>query len=271
MFHQVYMFKLNIISMFHQVYMFKLNITSMFHQVYIFKLNIISMFHQVYMFRFLPESLSTLVNICENEHEIPFIVSVGSHDWQNGTKGCFLLRPNKKLVNSDIIILTEDPDAGRCDGQTEKELPYKSLWNTNHHLQPWGWRQYVSPKRWYLSSSPHDVTTQKINSDTFTALRTSNLLYWRSLILRFFVVSFNKRSQYNTSSNVDENYLPISRSLILSFRIVIFSNNYENGISSYVDDYCLPIRRSVTLRFLIIFFSKNYENKIKKMMNNVSL
>jgi hypothetical protein len=34
-------------------------------------------------------------------------------------------------------------------------------------LQPWRWRQYVSPKRWYLPTSPHDVTTQKTNIDKF--------------------------------------------------------------------------------------------------------
>jgi hypothetical protein len=29
---------------------------------------------------------------------------------------------------------------------------------------------------WYLSTSPHGVTTQKTNSDTFTAVRTSDLI-----------------------------------------------------------------------------------------------
>jgi hypothetical protein len=30
-------------------------------------------------------------------------------------------------------------------------------------LHPWRWRQYVSPKRWYLPTSPHGVTTQNNN------------------------------------------------------------------------------------------------------------
>jgi hypothetical protein len=34
----------------------------------------------------------------------------------------------------------------------------------------------VPPKRWYLSTSPYGVTTQKTNIDIFTAVRTSNLI-----------------------------------------------------------------------------------------------
>jgi hypothetical protein len=34
----------------------------------------------------------------------------------------------------------------------------------------------VSPKRWYLPASPQGVTTQKTNINTFTALRTSNII-----------------------------------------------------------------------------------------------
>jgi hypothetical protein len=29
------------------------------------------------------------------------------------------------------------------------------------HLQPWRWRQYVSPERWHLPTSLHGVRTQK--------------------------------------------------------------------------------------------------------------
>jgi hypothetical protein len=39
------------------------------------------------------------------------------------------------------------------------------------HLQ--GWRQYVSPKRWYLPTSPQGVTSQNIY--IFTVVRTSNI------------------------------------------------------------------------------------------------
>jgi hypothetical protein len=45
----------------------------------------------------------------------------------------------------------------------------KPVWSTK-----WRWRQYVPPKRWYLPTSPHGVTTQKTNTDIF-ALRTSHL------------------------------------------------------------------------------------------------
>jgi hypothetical protein len=32
------------------------------------------------------------------------------------------------------------------------------------HFQPWRWRQNVPTKRWYLSISPYDVTTQETSS-----------------------------------------------------------------------------------------------------------
>jgi hypothetical protein len=31
--------------------------------------------------------------------------------------------------------------------------------------QPWGWRQYVPPKRWYPLTSPHGITAQKTTMD----------------------------------------------------------------------------------------------------------
>jgi hypothetical protein len=34
------------------------------------------------------------------------------------------------------------------------------------------WRQYVLPKRWYLPTSPHAVTSQRNNIDMFTVVRT---------------------------------------------------------------------------------------------------
>jgi hypothetical protein len=36
---------------------------------------------------------------------------------------------------------------------------------------------YVPPKRWYLPTSPHGVTTQKTNIDIFTSVRISDLSY----------------------------------------------------------------------------------------------
>jgi hypothetical protein len=48
--------------------------------------------------------------------------------------------------------------------------------NIGLNLQPWRWRQYVHPKRWYLPTNPHYVTAQKTNIDIFTAVRTSNLI-----------------------------------------------------------------------------------------------
>jgi hypothetical protein len=45
------------------------------------------------------------------------------------------------------------------------------------HLQPWRWKQHVSPKRWYLPMSPHGITTQKNNVVIFTTVRTLNLIH----------------------------------------------------------------------------------------------
>jgi hypothetical protein len=33
------------------------------------------------------------------------------------------------------------------------------------HIQLWKWRQYAPPKRWYLATIPHDVSTQNANID----------------------------------------------------------------------------------------------------------
>jgi hypothetical protein len=38
---------------------------------------------------------------------------------------------------------------------------------------PWRWRQYISPKLWYLPMSPHGITTQS-NIDDFLYLRVSS-------------------------------------------------------------------------------------------------
>jgi hypothetical protein len=40
---------------------------------------------------------------------------------------------------------------------------------------PWKWRQFVSPKRGYLPTSLHGVTTQTNDNVTFIAAETSNL------------------------------------------------------------------------------------------------
>jgi hypothetical protein len=44
------------------------------------------------------------------------------------------------------------------------------------NLKPRIWRQYDPPKRWCLLTSPHGFTTQKINIDIFTAVRTLDLI-----------------------------------------------------------------------------------------------
>jgi hypothetical protein len=40
-------------------------------------------------------------------------------------------------------------------------------------LQPWGWRQYVPPKRWYVPRNSDGDSAQKTNNGLFTAVITS--------------------------------------------------------------------------------------------------
>jgi hypothetical protein len=49
-------------------------------------------------------------------------------------------------------------------------------------LQLWRWRQYVSPKHWYLPVSPHGITACKTNIIIFTTEETSDLTQWLILL-----------------------------------------------------------------------------------------
>jgi hypothetical protein len=62
----------------------------------------------------------------------------------------------------------------RVDLQVDANVPEKYTLSSSS-LQSWRWRHYVSPKRWYLQTSSHGVTTQKNNIGIFTAFRTLNL------------------------------------------------------------------------------------------------
>jgi hypothetical protein len=59
-------------------------------------------------------------------------------------------------------------------GSDEGQLP--SLHFLTPLFQTWRWRQYVSPKRWYLPLSLYGVRTQKKNI-IFNAVKTSNLAW----------------------------------------------------------------------------------------------
>jgi hypothetical protein len=43
-------------------------------------------------------------------------------------------------------------------------------------FKPWRWRQHVSPKRRYIPTNLHGITTQKNNINIYTSVRTSNLI-----------------------------------------------------------------------------------------------
>jgi hypothetical protein len=46
------------------------------------------------------------------------------------------------------------------------------------HLQPLSWKQYVPPKRWYLPTSPHDITIQKTTIDASCNLASALNKSW---------------------------------------------------------------------------------------------
>jgi hypothetical protein len=55
-------------------------------------------------------------------------------------------------------------------GGSRGQTLYKSIRFTASPLQTWRWRLYVSPKRWLLPTSLHEVKGQKITS-TFSQPR----------------------------------------------------------------------------------------------------
>jgi hypothetical protein len=67
----------------------------------------------------------------------------------------------------------------------------------------WRWRQYISPKRWYLPTRPHDVTCQKSNIDIFTAVRTSDITkrVWINIRKKLFPFKFQHTFYQYTGSN----------------------------------------------------------------------
>jgi hypothetical protein len=71
-----------------------------------------------------------------------------------------------------------------------------------HSLQPWRWREYVSPKRWYLLASTHRTTTQKTNIDVFTAVTTLRDVRFKGDYVLFHVsiLSTMSRLLWNLSS-----------------------------------------------------------------------
>jgi hypothetical protein len=56
-------------------------------------------------------------------------------------------------------------------------------------LQPWRWRQYVSPKCRYQPMNLHSVSTQKNNTVIRTTMRTSNLTFcYIALFVRYWLL-----------------------------------------------------------------------------------
>jgi hypothetical protein len=63
------------------------------------------------------------------------------------------------------------------------------LWRCSmqYLLLPWRWRQHVPPKRWYLSTKLHGITSQKsIVLISFTA-RASSFIQWSSVEMLYAV------------------------------------------------------------------------------------
>jgi hypothetical protein len=58
----------------------------------------------------------------------------------------------------------------------------KNILPPSSGLKCWRWRQYVSPKRWYLPKSPHTFTTQNTDIDIFAAVEPQISYTIRSLL-----------------------------------------------------------------------------------------
>jgi hypothetical protein len=80
------------------------------------------------------------------------------------------------------------------------------------HLQPWRWRQFISPKR-YLPTTPHGVTTQNNNivirklwlqitsektiRETWKDLREMSIVrIWKVVIERRFFNAYSEKTKY---------------------------------------------------------------------------
>jgi hypothetical protein len=68
---------------------------------------------------------------------------------------------------------------------------------THHAVQPWRWKQYVPPKRWYTTTILHGAETQKTTNFIFTAVITSNLtnrifLVGRKISLKTSVITVSE-------------------------------------------------------------------------------
>jgi hypothetical protein len=86
--------------------------------------------------------------------------------YRSNLKFTFTLNQKKKLVS--IINLV-------CENKRKIYKIIKSyVDDVVLGCDAWRWKQYISPKLWYLSTSPHGVTTQKNSIVIFTAVRTSN-------------------------------------------------------------------------------------------------
>jgi hypothetical protein len=74
----------------------------------------------------------------------------------------------KNLVYSDLFVFN---------------AVWSCWWIPTFQFEFWRWKQYVSPKLWYLLTSIHGITSQKNNSEIFTAGRPSNQIIEASITI----------------------------------------------------------------------------------------
>jgi hypothetical protein len=85
-------------------------------------------------------------------------------------------------------------------------------------LQPWRWRQYVSPKHWYLPMGLYSVT----NQDIIICLTMFNL-YWRCTFCLYIVQLDCKRLTYIYSRARFLNLVLTRPTVLFWYQIVLFS------------------------------------------------
>jgi hypothetical protein len=105
---------------------------------------------------------------------------VMQHNWAHGLASC----THAQMIFSVVM---------HCGLSGSSSVFEEHTTFTFRAEMPWRWRQYVHPKRWYLSTvswrwrqyapqrhwypptSPHGITIEKANTDIFTTMKTSNL------------------------------------------------------------------------------------------------
>lgn len=106
---------------------------------------------------------------------------------------------------------------------------YETLLSTYKPMQcqPWIWRQYISPKHFYVPTSPHGITAQKTKTDIFSPLEPKiQLDNWINCWLS--ASSRTKQWLWNSKIMVQKHPCLISHDVHLNRRKVQHHRNQVN-------------------------------------------